>query len=691
MAFATINATEVNDSTSPKSSTLDELVVEGRTQRVIKHGIEYIPGKKMKKMAMDAQSLLAQMMIPSLRTDLASNSVSAANGAPISYFINYIPANEEELAGMRTEEVLRVEVLDYPDDPRFHGAAKVINFIMQKYEWGGYTKISANGSAVAGESWGGDVYSKFTQKKWVFDANVRTKGSHAKNTQHSDKVESYRDINFQGNHYNLLERTLHSGKNYLNKGNSTSGVFRFGYFDNKWYARHSVYLSGYNYFGRTSSTIDFTDNVIPSTSSHYSSKSTSLAPLVIGEYNISMPKSNFLNIVWNFQYAKIKNNTEYTFGQNNPVAIPNGTVEHNIYPYLALTYSKFFKHGNSLSVSAWSINSIFKTDYDGSYDGKQSLYNSNNEIMVAYNHSWPFGLSIRPAASVTYMLNRVNGTTEISKFDPDVSFHAEYRTPNQKNFLLFNVHWGNGMPTASSANSAFVQKNELMWMQGNPNLRKSNQTSVAISYSLVPVNWFNLYASASYLHDTHSPLVEYYTLQDRDGVVARTTDNSNKNSVDAYVSASFNLLNNSLNFQLTGQAGRTKYTGVDAKAFQWVSGNITASYYLKNFLFALSYSTPGKTLGNSLEIAKSGSSYSFRITYSVKNFRASLAFSNWFDHYRKTTTEFSSRYYSYLNTEFARGQRLSLSLSYTFNYGKKVNMNDEVSANGGATSGALSL
>ena len=157
-------AEEVPDSTA---TTLDEIVVQGSTQRVVKYGVEYIPGKKVKKAAYDAKSLLLHMQIPQLRVSPVDNSINTSAGDGVDIFIDYVPATAQDAQALRPEDVLRVEVLEYPQDPRFNSAAHVVNFIMQHYEWGGYTKMTAFASMLNDESVEGIVYQKLAYKKWI--------------------------------------------------------------------------------------------------------------------------------------------------------------------------------------------------------------------------------------------------------------------------------------------------------------------------------------------------------------------------------------------------------------------------------------------------------------------------------------------------------------------------------------------
>ena len=130
ITFPAAAQTEATDSVA--ATELQEIVVEGVTRRIVKFGAEYTPDKKVKKAATDATRLLQLMQPPQLKVSPITGDIKTLSGKGVSMFIDFVPATKEDLEGMRTDYVLRIEILDFPDDPRFNGADHVINFIMRR-------------------------------------------------------------------------------------------------------------------------------------------------------------------------------------------------------------------------------------------------------------------------------------------------------------------------------------------------------------------------------------------------------------------------------------------------------------------------------------------------------------------------------------------------------------------------------
>ncbi len=160
--------TEKKDSIEAKE--LNEVVVEAQMQRTGASTSTYIPNGKQKSSAQNAIDLLRPLAIPQININLVDNAVTTSSGQNVAVYINYIPASAEEIEGIRTADVRRVEYLDFPTDPRFQGNGHVINFIMQKYEYGGYTKATVSENFLAGKlSSRASVYSKFAYKRMTYD------------------------------------------------------------------------------------------------------------------------------------------------------------------------------------------------------------------------------------------------------------------------------------------------------------------------------------------------------------------------------------------------------------------------------------------------------------------------------------------------------------------------------------------
>lgn len=149
---------------------MKEVVVKARMHRTDASSSTFTPTARQKTSAQNAIDLLKQLAIPQININLMDNTVTTPSGQSVAIYINYIPASAEEMEGISTSDVRRVEYLDFPADPRFQGKEHVVNFIVQQYEYGGYTKATLNENFLIGKlSSRASVYSKFVHKRMTYD------------------------------------------------------------------------------------------------------------------------------------------------------------------------------------------------------------------------------------------------------------------------------------------------------------------------------------------------------------------------------------------------------------------------------------------------------------------------------------------------------------------------------------------
>lgn len=156
---------------------LGEVKVKGENVHLYSDRNVYLPTQRQKNTAMDAIDLLRRMAIPQINIKLSDNSVETTDGRPVAIFIDYARASAEELKGLRTGDVRKVEFSYAPSDPRFMGELNVVNFILHQYTYGGYTKLMADERFFTGLSSDVSVYSKFKYKRMTYDLYAESRNT----------------------------------------------------------------------------------------------------------------------------------------------------------------------------------------------------------------------------------------------------------------------------------------------------------------------------------------------------------------------------------------------------------------------------------------------------------------------------------------------------------------------------------
>lgn len=658
-------------------TNLQEVVVEGRTQRVIDSGVEYTPDKNAKKFAIDAISLLENMQIPQLII-FPDNSVKNMDGKNVKIYIDYIEATAADISGLRPEDVRRVEVLDYPKDVRFKNEDHVVNFIMYKYKWGGYTKLRITGGILSEDRIQGGLYQKFIFNDWSFDLAASGRGDWCRNNKDNIK-ESYKNFEYNGILYDDIIR-ISETESFYEKNNDEDVSFRFAYGKDDIYVGHTLAFSRQSTpQSERYSNVGFSNPVLSPTNSRDINDALIMNLWVNGNYYFSMPKGNSLSANWSAGINGYRLNRSYIPNGFDPIENHNKTLYG--YFWADIDYSKQLAHNNSIGIKAYSNNMFSDTGYTGTYTGDSKITDSYTRAEATYNQRWDFGLSVMARIGVIFIYNRQNGTEYINSWTPRGYIRLGYKF-NPKSSISATWNMYTGQPGPDDIKDVIQQENELFWISGNPNLSGGIHNRMNISYNFMPFKIFSMNVTGIYKNYDKVPVYIYGTRPGYDGIV-RTLSNDNREQ-DLTVAASFNLflLDRSIMFgggiEFHHQINSGNHAAYDSN----VSGFLNVRYSYKNFSTRLFFVSGDRTINDTKGFEhRNPCRYGLNLSYSAGEFKATLQFDNWFSD-GKICQEYESPHYDYSGWKWDRNmaRMLTLNLTYTFPYGKRVDRNNEIEA-----------
>ena len=684
LAIEAMAQTEVPDSI--KTQNLDEVVVEAQMQRTSPTSATFIPTVKQKNASQNAVDLLRQMAIPLIKINPINETVTDNAGGEVAIFINFLEASREEMEGLRTHDVKKVEYLDFPTDPLFRGAQHVINIIVQEYAYGGYTKLTTNEHFLVGFSSRNNIFSKFSYKKMTYDLYV---GADNWNNHHiGNNVKGIYSLKYaDGNDYQLIRTETLEHSHY--KQNQYPVTFRATYASEKIQIRNTI---GFTHLDTP--VYDLRGNLTyqPGSEQNYTfnrsnpNRNNSLA--YQGSFFFSLPNQFSIDISPRFNYTHSNDNLSYSTS-NSPEIIRN--ARENAYNYRVDAYLQKRigqKHTAMLGVNGGD--NINRLCYSGTNSYYDRFHNAFAAGILCYNFQTQ-KISIYADAGVCWEGSDING----EKYNDTYPFtHINLRfSPNSKNVFSAYFQYATNSPSINQKASDILQENEYMYISGNPLLKNSRHVTINVAYTWMPTNSFGMSAFSNFLEYFDRQIIIYEPYNNGQALIRNYYNSGNYIKEEIGLAANWKLLGGKLQLYASPKQSFYKSTGIYGRSYNPFNIIAQATYYLNSFYFQAYYQSPDKQMfTSSPQIHKNRNFHSLTAGWANSDWNVRVMVANFFNkgwNSADIVTE-SPLYTEYReNIGTSSHLRINITATYTFGYGKKVQRGNEVGEQSSANSAIM--
>lgn len=676
-----IKRTDIRKDSVPNDTTAHELLevtVEG--ERVIRKpgSAEYFPTRKEKNASADAIALLKRMHIPDLL--ILPSGITSASGLPVTYFVNGIPATGDDLEGMFMKNVKSVLCLENPSDAKYLGKPYVVDFIVQEYEYGGYTKLYGTAFLLSVEQFTERVNSKFSYKRMTYDVCVSPMQSKYK-FDGERAVETYRlkdgDVTrtVEPTDYKLTAAKYPVQFRALYRNGSTYVSNRIGY--------------SFNNIGKETAkgTETFSGNGFDHTTAYTTEQPGRKNALELLGNVFLLPAPQWeISADYNLKYSH--NNSYYSYVTTTPFEIDRKTREDATTATATLMATRNF--GARHKIFATASGEVYHSDarYYGDTDDRTTYLRENWSGRIGYSFRVK-GLYINAQGGIMTEHSDINGIK--TRYTGPFGFATFSYNPNRTHNLNVNFKYSVFSPVSASSNPAVTRVSELMYSTGNPDIRPYPSLTAGAKYTWECMRnrlYLGFRTEMTHLHDRFRVI---YSLTDDGQAVIRGYENTGDcNKFSITPSATLALFNRNLwinaiptlNIYNPGKGGYIP-------SFSNLSYYLSGTFFLGAFNFELAYYSPRKYANPLMDSTlKTKPYYSLQAGWGNGNVNVTLLLANIFNtSWEGDTVVTGSPVFDakYINMNQSYRQKIKIDVTYTFGYGKKIDRNDNLD---GSVSGA---
>lgn len=663
-------STEINDDKA-KTTELQELIVKSEYAWFEDGKAIFIPRKADKNLSNSITSLIDRMGTGILRTD--QGGITTFDGQPVSIYINGVAVDELDEATFWPKNALRVEFMQSSNDPLFQGKQNILNIVMKDYVAGGLTKINASQDFPNNGSY--SASSKLVWGKMTYQAIF--KGGYSRDhLSGNERTESYYDVWYGGTHYDNISHYEKSED--FSRSNDIYGGFTARYRDSKIIATHGAALQWSQNPGSGSRGLSiYNPEIVSGNSMKSAADGHSLSPTVYGSYNWTGNPKWHAGGSWSFTHSHNDGHSDYEEGRLNPIV--NNTRE-NRYSYSFSAYGNWTPRNNLfIGFNISEARSVSTALYTGSTVSDQYQNNGNTNFLFQFWYqptNW-LNISIKPQFII--LDRNINHTIKTKQYAPGVNGILNFQLNWKNSLALYSWYWQTA-PTASSWNDLILRQTELKWIEGNPSLKPSETYHVGLGYHTMPLSWLTSDLSLTFDTQNNQTALSYRNGgKEYEGVIGQYHNHSHYDIYNVIWRIDFPLLGNNLRF---GHLLNYEYSKIDnfGKISHFTSRPYVGWTFGNCNLF-VSYETPGKTFTNGgTEKIKTDHEYDLKFHYGNGNLFLSISLNNIFSKHRYTDHWYISGPYRFDSRSWSRGRNVSVMLTYTFDYGKKVDPSIDVDA-----------
>lgn len=663
----TVKTTVATDTTQHKTTHLEEVVVQGETQWRDGDKFVFLPQKRQKNIAYDANTLLQRMNLPVLQYGGPKDAPTGLDGKPIVIYINGIKATNIDLSTFWPKQCIRVEFYEDPQDPKFNGDRNVVNFIMPIYEWGGLTKLQG-WETMPGSTGNYNLSSKFSYKDMTYGLYVGGGYSRDHFGGRSATTE-YRDLYYDNTHHDLITGTEESAS--VSRNDNVAGSFSARYRKGNTNINHQASLNwSRNPNSYSHGILAYTPDILKGNNMLSRSKTRALSPVISGQYEFRPREVNFA-VNWKYSHNHNSSWSDYAAGADEPFF--NSTRE-NVNSLSGFLFAGWAFHNKKGALTGRLVTNYdwYNTLYGGTYanDIKQRRGNTTLKANVQYIPFEKLRLSVSPQLALSYW--QLESAEQTTKLSPGIEANIYYGW-NKKHSTSLMVSYFRKDPGASEWNDAMVRQSELWWIKGNPGLGIYETYWIYLSHRFVQSRIFTLAVSGWWTRDINSTAFRYYAATpEQGGLVKEYINTAGSQSASFFIDPRVNLFNNNLSIWVQIQGNYfMNFGALGASTFNMhYSGG--ANYYFGNFSAGFYFNTRQKWIKDDNTYGSYPLQTGLNLSYGNGNIQTSVMLNNFTDKYWTSTNRQNTHHYTYSEQTWSRGCSVSLSLTYTFDYGRKL-------------------